>query len=51
MLDAFGILVSTIMIVIVVVNAVRLDKTEPWFQTRKDDAATAGKPWVWERRR
>jgi hypothetical protein len=40
MLDTLGILFSTVMILIVVFKAVRLDRSEPWFETLKDDAAS-----------
>ena len=48
MLDLAGIMFSSIMMMMVIVRAVRMDRTQPWFQTvkRKDD--TAGKdngPW------
>ncbi len=33
MLDIAGILFSSIMMLIVIVRAVQLDRTQPWFQT------------------
>jgi hypothetical protein len=40
MLDVTGILFSSLMMLFVVVRAVRLDRTQPWFQTL---SAKAGK--------
>jgi len=35
MLDLFGILFSSIIMMLVIGRAVQLDKTQPWFQTLK----------------
>jgi hypothetical protein len=51
MLDTLGILFSTFMILIVVFNAVRRDRSDPWFQTLKRDAAVPAKPPAPEWRR
>lgn len=51
MLDLTGIMFSSIMMLIVIVRALKLDRTQPWFQTvkRKDaPAAEAGKR-AWQR--
>ncbi len=48
MLDLAGILFSSIMMLIVIVRAMRLDRTQPWFQaiSVKDSPPTPGaKPW------
>jgi hypothetical protein len=48
MLDLTGILFSSVMMMIVIVRAVRADRTEPWFQTikRVDKPLGAQKrPW------
>ena len=41
MLDLAGILFSSVMMLMVIVQAVRLDRVQPWFQTiaRKDKPA------------
>jgi hypothetical protein len=47
-LDLAGILFSSIMMLIVIVRAMRLDRTQPWFQaiSVKDSPPTPGaKPW------
>lgn len=51
MLDLTGILFSSIMMLIVIVRAVRMDRSQPWFQTikPKQDAVTA-KDQAWRRR-
>jgi hypothetical protein len=41
MLDITGILFSTLMIAYVVVQAVKLDRIQAWFQALKSDAAPA----------
>lgn len=44
MLDLAGILFSSVMMLFIIVRAVRLDQTQPWFQTlRPDQADKAGK--------
>ncbi len=48
MLDLTGIMFSSVMMLIVIVRALQLDKTQPWFQKvkRKDEAVKAEKrPW------
>ena len=51
MLDLAGILFSSVMMLIVIVQAVRLDREQAWFQTlsRKPDAAKQKTP-TWRRR-
>lgn len=48
MLDITGILFSSIMMLIVIVRAVKLDKTQPWFQmvavARPAEAKPATRP-------
>ncbi len=48
MLDLTGIMFSSIMMLIVIVRALQLDRTQPWFQTVKATQA-ATKP-AWQRR-
>ena len=51
MLDVAGILFSTVMIAYVVLQAVKLDRVQAWFQVLKsDDTASAGGPRPWKRR-
>jgi hypothetical protein len=48
MLDLAGILFSSVMMLVVIVRAVRLDRTQPWFQTIKRPSTPAEqntKPW------
>jgi hypothetical protein len=48
MLDVFGIGFTILMVVLVIIKAVQLDRTEPWFQTfqpRKNTQTTSSKPW------
>ena len=51
MLDLAGIMFSSIMMMIVIMRAVRLDRTLPWFHAIKRKAAPATKPdSPWRRR-
>jgi hypothetical protein len=50
MLDIAGILFSTVMIVYVVLQAVKLDRVQAWFQVLKDTSAPATSPPPWNRR-
>ena len=50
MLDTVGILFSTVMIAYVVLQAVRLDRVQAWFQVLKADGAPAPAPRTWNRR-
>jgi hypothetical protein len=43
MLDLTGILFSSVIILIVVVRAVQMDRSEPWFQTTKRKQALVAK--------
>lgn len=48
MLDLTGIMFSSIMMLFVIVQAVRQDRTQPWFQTIKHKEAPVAemaKPW------
>lgn len=48
MLDLAGIMFSSIMMMIVIMRAVRLDRTLPWFQAVKRKATVVAKqdsPW------
>jgi hypothetical protein len=42
MLDLLGILFSTIMMVLVILRAVRLDSTQPWFRPAEPRADSSG---------
>jgi hypothetical protein len=52
MLDLAGILFSSVMMLFVIVRAVQLDRSEPWFQTisRKKEDAGQSAPRPWRRR-
>jgi hypothetical protein len=50
MLDIVGILFSTVMIVYVVLQAIKLDRIQAWFQALKNDAAPAADHRTWNRR-
>jgi hypothetical protein len=48
MLDLAGILFSSVMMLVVLVQAVRLDRNQPWFQTvkrREKPAQREAKAW------
>lgn len=52
MLDLTGIMFSSIMMLLVVLRALQLGRTEPWFQSikkRTEEKAKAKQP-VWRRR-
>jgi hypothetical protein len=52
MLDLAGILLSSMMMLIVIVRAVRMDRSQPWFQTvkpRKVPAEKEAQRWRRER--
>jgi hypothetical protein len=52
MLDVAGILFSCIMMLMVIVRAVQLDRTQPWFQAVKPlEGAKTEKPGTWKRGR
>ena len=42
MLDLLGILFSTIMMVLVILRAIQLDSTQPWFRPAKTEADSSG---------
>jgi hypothetical protein len=50
MLDVTGILFSTVMIAYVVLQAVRLDRVQAWFQVLKDSGTSKPAPRPWSRR-
>lgn len=56
MLDLAGIMFSTIMMIIAVSNAVRLDRTRPWFERtvpkpdNPNSQSTTRRPWQRDRR-
>jgi hypothetical protein len=47
MLDTAGILLSTVMMMVVIVQAVRLDRVQAWFQAikPKDQPGLQRRPW------
>jgi hypothetical protein len=48
MLDTFGILFSSVMVLAIIIRAVRLDRTQPWFQQLKRPEKlepTDTRPW------
>ncbi len=51
MLDTLGILFSSIVMMLVVVRAVRLDRAQPWFQVLKRRAVTPAPETAGRRRR
>lgn len=57
MLDLTGILFSTILMILVILNAVRLDRSQPWFQRaahksgQVHDTSNLRKPWQSDSRR
>ncbi len=51
MLDLAGIMFSSVLMLIVIVQAVRLDRIQPWFQALKPKAKPAENPIrSWRRR-
>lgn len=52
MLDLTGIMFSSVMMLMVIVRAVRLDQTQPWFQAiKRKDAPVEAKTRSWRRKR
>nr|WP_294550683.1 hypothetical protein [uncultured Rhodopila sp.] len=51
MLDTAGILLSTIMMAIVIVQAIRLDRVQAWFQTISPKDQSKLKSPTWDRGR
>jgi hypothetical protein len=50
MLDLAGIMFSSVMMLVIIVRAVRLDRIQPWFQTvKRNESADAGPP-AWRQR-
>jgi hypothetical protein len=50
MLDLAGIMFSSVMILFIIINAVRLDRVKPWFQTiSRTDSAGNSSPGPWRR--
>ena len=48
MLDNAGIIFSTVMMLVVMIRAIRLDREQPWFQTlqlKRQGANEASRPW------
>jgi hypothetical protein len=52
MLDLAGILFSSVMMLVVIVQAVRLDRSQPWFQTvKRQEKPVDQEPKAWRRQR
>lgn len=51
MLDLFGIMFSSVTMVIIIVQAVRLDRIQPWFQAveRREKPVGLGTAPAWRR--
>ena len=50
MLDLFGIMFSSVMMLMVVIRAVQLDRSQPWFQkVKREDAPAVAEKRVWRR--
>jgi hypothetical protein len=50
-LDLMGILFSSVMILLVIVRAVQMDRTQPWFQhVRREPDPISVKRRTWHRR-
>lgn len=51
MLDLYGILFTSVMILMVIVRALKADRTQPWFQAiRRDDVRPSPGKRSWQRR-
>jgi hypothetical protein len=51
MLDLFGIMFSSMMMLMVIIRAVQLDRTQPWFQkVKRKDAPASAEKQGWQRR-
>jgi hypothetical protein len=50
MLDLLGIMFSSVMMLMVIIRAVQLDRSQPWFQkVKREDAPAAAEKRVWRR--
>jgi hypothetical protein len=50
MLDLFGIMFSSVMMLMVIIRAVQLDRIQPWFQTvKREDPPVVAEKRVWRR--
>jgi hypothetical protein len=51
MLDLFGIMFSSVMMLMVIIRAVQLDRAQPWFQkVKRKDAPVPAEKQGWQRR-
>jgi hypothetical protein len=50
MLDLIGIMFSSVMMLIVIVQAVRLDRIQPWFQALKPKTKSVESKQSWRQR-
>jgi hypothetical protein len=50
MLDLFGIMFSSVIMLMVIIRAAQLDRLQPWFQkVKREDAPVAVEKQVWRR--
>ena len=50
MLDLFGIMFSSVMMLMVIIRAVQLDRAQPWFQKmNRKEAPVSSEKQVWQR--
>jgi len=50
MLDLFGIMFSSVIMLMVIIRAVQLDRVQPWFQkVKREDAPVSVEKQVWRR--
>jgi hypothetical protein len=49
MLDLAGIMFSSVMMMMVIVRAVQMDRSQPWFQRVKRKDKAGGQPRSWRR--
>ncbi len=51
MLDLSGIVISSVMMLLVIIRAIKLDREQPWYQTVKiKDAVKSAAQRPWQRR-
>ena len=52
MLDLFGIMFSSAMMLMVIIQAVRLDQAQPWFQkVKRENTPASSEKQTWQRRK
>jgi hypothetical protein len=51
MLDLFGIMFSSVMMLMVIIRAVKTDRAQPWFQkVKREEAPVPSEKQAWQRR-